>query len=164
MPYPPSTINIAASTAPATSIGGPPAQNFLAPGTSSQTAVDRQESALSGEWAPVSPAEEEYDEDEEEPVVGPVLVPITPIMRFAMREVSVQLDGQVIEANVRVYRSYRSMKMCRRFRSMLLSLMWTLRNIDFLFCGWTICIRILMILLFSSCLSFRGTNYAMNLA
>jgi hypothetical protein len=44
--------------------------------------IDR---TISGEWVAVSPEEEMPEE--EQVVVGPLLVPTTPIMRYAMREV-----------------------------------------------------------------------------
>lgn len=65
---------------PATMLGQAP------PTSSDETAVDRVNSTLSGEWVAVSPTEEPAEE-EEQMVVGPLLVPTTPIMRYAMREV-----------------------------------------------------------------------------
>lgn len=67
----------------------------------SSTAVDRMNSTLSGEWVAVSPTYEE--EEEEQVVLGPMLVPTTPIMRYAMREVVSEYE------DVRTVSEYASM-------------------------------------------------------
>jgi hypothetical protein len=56
--------------------------------------ADKRFSEASGDWIPVSPRSEEgvFEEREleaDQAIIGPVLVPTTPIMRFAMRAVSV---------------------------------------------------------------------------
>jgi hypothetical protein len=54
--------------------------------------ADKRFSEASGDWVPVSPRSEDGVFEEREPevdlIIGPILVPTTPIMRFAMRAVS----------------------------------------------------------------------------